>query len=744
MLVITDTPIIEKEYIPEGSTDPKTYTFNTVGVLDNVYIGVTSYQMPILYISGNNYATIHASGDYTKQLKQVSNKTGDLIIYLSDNYNVGYNYSGQYKLTNVQFLNGETTAVLNFTGNTGATFFGEKYFPNTTYSQVVYSYQNKLTFSVYDYTQLSANIFVEKLITTVNQNMPVDGINYLNLSEIILPYIKDTGCKMVRIDVTEVDYFGNTSTVNGRPLSFIYGSIPQRNYYEYIIFNPINKGKILPTSAEKLYFNEKYIYPFYINFILQNIGIDISDAKGQIIIRSYVSDITMQPQDELVSDITMQRGLNSLDLSKIRGLLNIINKEIDCITIQLMITQGEAGGQYEKTQFTEEFVLAGITFSEISNKFAVKFEKRILNDRRDFYFEYNNGIGGISTILSTNYDETVENETISLRNRNELDNVIARSTEVVKITFDQIGLDQLQGLLGFNPDYMFKVNGIYESKKIKRIGSDLSIKEYIIRNASYNKGNQDIYNTVSIEAFRPMNIGFQQIGSVEFEVKLNTDSGGIINLINNSYYDPIRKSCKYGDNLITLNGLNGEYLLASEAKYFNTFDNSKSATIQAYEPTPWISWINIRFYLGSEMQVQENRAKIETKNNVSITIYDSHSYNHERNCEKKYLNVKWVFFGECTNKKFNFWTPSLADQEKTGKTTIEVEFSLKNIQNLLITSYGITVQDGLDYKTYEFYDDEYYKKQLVFVKVKGANALIQVFAKTSQGIRYGEQVRYTS
>lgn len=743
MLVITDTPIIEKEYIPDGSTDPKTYTFNTVGVLDNVYVGVTSYQMPILYISGNNYATIHAAGDYTKQLKQVSDKTGDLIIYLYDNYNVGYNYSGQYKLTNVQFLNGETTAVLNFTGNAGATFFGEKYFPDTTYSQIVYSYQNKLTFNVYDYTQLSAGIFVEKLITTVNQNMPIDGISYLNLSEIMLPYVKDTGCKMVRIDVTEVDYFGNTSTVKGRPLSFIYGSIPQGNYYEYIIFNPINKGKILPTSAEKLYFNEKYIYPFYINFILQDIGIGISDAKGQIIIRSYVSDITMQPQDELVSDITMQRGLNSLDLSKIKGFLNIINKQIDYITVQLMTTYGEAGGQYEKTQFTEEFILAGVTSTETSNKFVVKFEKRLLNDRRDFYFEYNNGIGGISTILSTNYDETVENETISLRNRNELDNVIARSTEVVKVTFDQIGLDRLQGLLGFNPDYLFKVNGIYESKKIKRIGSDLSIKEYIIRNASYNKGNQDIYNTVSIEAFRPMNIGFQQIGSVEFDVKINTD-GGEINLLTNSFYSGGAQICSYGERLGgSVDMEDRTYTLIANASYINSLDDSQGMVI-LYENGLIYS---IKDYFqknkGNQTQVFTGDGFTIGKNMIIYGYNREPSY-ESRGCDKSKLIVNWICVCKGNGSNFKFWTPALAEQETLGKTTIEVEFSLKNIQNLLITSYGITVQDGLDYNTYEFHDDEYYKKQLVFVKVKGANALIQVFAKTSQGIRYGEQIRYTS
>lgn len=591
------------EYAPiiDKINDPQTYTFSTVGVLDNIYIGVTSYQMPLSFIDGTTMATIHAEGDFTEQLLQVEGETGDLVVYIYDNYNVGYNYSGQYRLTNVAFLNGETTAVLNFIGNAGATFFGAKYFPATTYSQVVYKYRNQITFDVYEYTQLGVG-FVDKLITTVVQEMPTNGINYINLSEIALPYVQQTGGRMIRIAVTEKDFFGNTDTVQGRPLTFIYGSLPEVNYYKYILFNPVNGGAILPTTVDKIYFNEERIYPFYINFILQDEGIPENGATAKILFKTYVYEGEEAIiQDEVQDLITVSRGLNSVNIANVLGLLAAINKSHDYMTVQIGYETGYATGQFTE-QFTEEFVLSGSAAESLSNPFTTRIERRTLNDRRDFYLQYNSGIGGLSAILSTNYEESIEPEIVSLRNREVLNNTVVRSTEIMNVTFDQANLDKLKELLGFEPSYMFKVNGIYESSSLTRIGADLSEKEYIIRNATYNKSNQELYNTVNVELFRPMNAGFQQIGSVEI--------------------------------------------------------------------------------------------------NTSIVT------------------------------------------EGVTAGMIQIVLELTKIENLLITSYGFTTQDGDDYNTYEFKDDNYFVRQEVAVKAQANNMIIQSFARTSQGIRYGKQIIY--
>lgn len=592
-----------KEYasIVEQLNTPQTYTFSTVGVLDNIYVGVTSYQMPLSFIDGTTMATIHAEGNFADQLLQVESQVGDLIVYIYDNYNVGYNYSGQYRLTNVAYLNGETTAVLNFVGNAGATFFGAKYFPATTYSQVVYKYRNQITFNVYEYTQLGVG-FVDKLITTVVQEMPTNGINYINLSEITLPYVQQTGGRMIRIEVTEKDFFGNTDTVQGRPLTFIYGSLPEVNYYKYILFNPVNGGTILPTTVDKIYFNEERIYPFYINFILQDEGIPENGATAKILFKTYIYEGEEAIiQDEVQDLITVSRGLNTINIANVLGLLAAINKSHDYIIVQIGYETGYTTGQFTE-EFTAEFVLSGSAAESLSNPFTTRIERRTFNDRRDFYLQYNSGIGGLSTILSTNYEESIEPEVVSLRNREVLNNTVVRSTEIMNVTFDQANLDKVKELLGFEPSYMFKVNGIYESSSLTRIGADLSEKEYIIRNATYNKGNQELYNTVNIELFRPMNAGFQQIGSVEI----------------------------------------------------NTFIVTEGVTAGM----------------------------------------------------------------------------------------IQIILELTKIENLLITSCGFTTQDGNDYNTYEFNDDNYFVKQEVAVKAQANNMIIQSFARTSQGIRYGKQLIY--
>lgn len=740
MLIVVDTPVLEKRYTPEGTTKEEVYTFNTVGVLDNVYIGVESYQMPLSFINGTTYATIHIMTDYTAELNQIKTEVGEVIVYVYDNYEMGYNYSGRYKLENIIYDGSETTASLYFVDNNGPTFFGVKYFPATTNSQVSYKYRNQITFNVYDYVQLGSQ-FVDKLITSVTQNMNANGINYINISEIALPYVNSTGSRMIRISATEVDYFGNTSTLQGRPITFIYGSLPEVNYYKYILFNPINEGNILPTTTDKIYYNNERIYPFYINFILQDEGIQENGYTMKIIYRTYIlQNGKYIIQNQIQDNISTSRGLNIFDISTTRSLIGLLNKNIAYITIQLMYERGYNMGQFT-TQFTDEFVLAGQTETGDIKEYDVKLEFREFNDRRDFYMKYNNGIGGISTILSTNYEESIDPEIISLRNRNVLNNLVVRSTEVMDVTFDQVNQDKLKEILGFEPSYMFKSNGIYESSSITRIGADLSEKEYIIRNATYNKNNQDLYNTVKVELFRPMNSGFQQIGSVDIDMKIETN-GGEINLMDDGYYVDGNNICKFGVQMGgVISAEVGEYTLITNCRYVNELDNGFG---QIWLTASDMSSFVINKYMIGEEGIKKGIITSNKEGQLLSLAYDSEFVTDAHDCNKKYLTVYWVFVCKGNGSNFKFWTPPLAAQEAAGKTTIQVEMSLNNIENLMITSYGFTIQDGEDFETYEFYDDNYSAKQLVWVKTKGANSIIQSFVRTSQGVRYGKQQIYKS
>lgn len=740
MLVIIDSPVLEKRYTPDGATTEETYTFGTVGVLDNIYVGVESYQMPLKYIDGTTFATIHVMGDYTAKLNQVKSVTQEIIVYIYDNYKFGHDYSGQYVLNNIAYDGTETTATLNFVGNQGVTFFGAKYFPDTTYSQVVYKYQNQITFYVNEYVQIGSN-FVDRLITTVTQNMPVNGINYINLSEIALPYVKEVGGSMIRVSISERDYFGNSDDLEGRPITFIYGSLPEVNYYKYILFNPINGGAFLPTTSDKLYYNNKRIYPFYVNFVLGDVGILENDFVLKIIYKTYIIQNGVPViQNTIQDDIIGKRGLNIVDISTTKKLVGIINENISYITFQIYYEKGLASGQFT-AQFTDEFVLAGNIQTGESIDYSAKLEYRVFNDRRDFYLRYNNGIGGWSTILSTNYEESITPEIISLRNREVLNNIVVRSTEVMNVTFDQLNLDRVQEILGFEPSYMFKVNGIYESNSLTRIGADLSEKEYIIRSATYNKDNQELYNTVKVELFRPMNAGFQQIGSLDINLKLNTE-GGETNLMDDGFYYDGEKVCTFGKLLGgSIPNTGGQYTLITNCSYFDEIDNGFG---QIWLTPSDMAGFAIIKYKKNESGIKKETLTATGSANLMVLAYDSEFVTDTHDCDKKFLNIYWIFVCKGDGSNFKFWTPPLAAQESSGTTTIEVELKIDNISNLMVTSYGFTTQSGDDFNTYEFYDDKYFQKQLVWVKTTGENMTIQSFVRTSQGVKYGKQVTYKS
>lgn len=753
MLVITETPLIEKKYkSPDDFSTLKTYVFNTVGVLDNIYIGVTSYEMPLNYIDGLEMAVIHCLGDFVQDLKKISDTEGNIYVWLQDNDDNGYNYSGNYRLTNITFDGTETSAVLNFVETTGATFFGEKYFPQTTYSQIVFRKDNRLTFTVYERLQLAFG-FINKQLTTVHQEMNVNGTNHINLSEIALSYIKPTGCVVLQIDVSEIDRFGNTSKITSRPISFIYGSIPEVNYYKYILFNPVNDGLILPTTYDKLYYTYlDNVYPFYVNFILQDEGLAITGNVGKIIIRSYMkSDPAVQ--NSVQDTIQFVRGLNVVDISKITNIENILNYQIDYITIQFAYQTGAEEGEFT-TQFTPEFMLSGGTKTVDSSKYAVNVEEREFNDRRDFYIKYNNGIGGISTLLSTNFEEEIDPEIVSLRNRETLNNIVVRSTEVMKVTFDQIDLYKLKQILGFEPQYMFKTNGIYESDKLTRIGADGSEKEYIIRSSKYNKNNQDLYNTISVEIFRPMNSGFQQIGDCKIETKIRDITGNIKypNLMDNGLINKRVSSVnnvQIGELKLPITDTYELYSMFANVCYKNAIDgDSGIGIIQIGDDGNMFIYDATEFGDGRELVGLRFRSRGGVIPIYARTVRDAERTEAVENPKLRFLDIEWLYVINGNSAWIKSYVPSVAEQERSGKTTITVDSTITP-SNVLVQSIGVTCQDGDDYQVYEIYDfaaEEGKIKiiQLLEVKAVGVNVVIQVFVRTSQGTKYGDKIYYKS
>lgn len=505
MIQATNTPTFTQES-PAGVFD-----YNVLAVTNNITYTFRSLQARLYSIDRveGDFAQVILRENITDYLLSVVAVIGsDPIIYIDDNQGGISAYTGPYRATIIQTVNlpmiGDVTQfVVKNIGDNSPTYAGSKTYPEDYASQVAYKYRNAFTFEVRDITRIgSANR--DRLLTTVRQQSGADGSVVFNISEIARGYTPETGALTLQVRVSEKDYFGNSSALVADPAHFVEGRLSSQNYGAWTLFNPDTGGSILPSTGGRLLYSPSAVYPFWVNFTTNDLVARAS--KTTIVVRSYQGSLAGMVR----VDIPVVIGLNSIDLSQFDAVVDLVlQTQPDRLGISVEMTttsQGQFGLQFG-TQFYR--ISDVITTAQESSEYAIEAEPYTLDNRRDFYFAFDNGHGGQSTFLCRQFNKVTDPEIVALRNRDTISNSVARETESVELAFKQENLSALRFLLGYDMEKLIKEGGIFESKNVTRIGALGDTKQWIVKQSSYATSNSDVYKDLAITLYRPLSSGFE-------------------------------------------------------------------------------------------------------------------------------------------------------------------------------------------------------------------------------------------
>lgn len=508
MIQIASSPTYTQQYYEtQESENPLTFHYNVLGVRNLVNYVFRSLEAKIDNISQgtSSYALVTLRENITDYLTQTALAGGQTpVIYLDDNA-AGTNYSGAYRAINIKTVSGVTQFYLMNVGNDAPTFFGAKQFGDDYTSQVVYRYRNTFTFQVYDKTAVGSSRR-SVLLATVRQQMSAQGTVVFNVAEVVKGYTPPEGTLSIQVTASEKDYFGNEAEVQTDLINFVQAYADPANYGDWIMFNPNNGGRILDSTGRILYYDSgDGAYPFFLNYILNDELLDKENASLRIKLNFYREGNLLYTLF-LAADIVV--GLNSLDLSQYEEVSEALAQYApDRIGASLMasyVTAGEFGSQFNSAEFR---IASGSGFSRASQEYTFRALAYRLDNRRDFYFCFDNSIGGRSTMLCKQYKRQTAPEIVALRNRDTISNAVARETEYAELSFPYSDLDSLRTLYGYDLGKLGKDNGIYESRNVTRIGRYGDTKQWIIQSANYDLNNSDLYRTHSLTLYRPLFTG---------------------------------------------------------------------------------------------------------------------------------------------------------------------------------------------------------------------------------------------
>lgn len=500
MIQIVSSPTYQRTY-PVPDADPITFDFNVVGALSTVSYRFRSVQAKMNKITQQEqWALLSLRENINDYLQRVATISGrNPQVYLEDTVEGLYNYTGSYEVAEIKTDgSGNTQILLKAIGNNSPTFYGLKDFPDDNTSQLVYQYRTRMTYEVYDVTPING-VSKNVLLATRRQQLSASGYNAFNISELAKGYVSATGGIALKVVVTSSDYFANTDTVTTDPCILVQARVPEINYGTYILFNPETGGEILPTTGYQLLYNDGAVYPFYVNFITNS----LMGAEGvavQMKVQLFQKDTLLDTQFISIPTVV---GLNIVDLAQYPNLVaSIIARKPTMLKVEVLYRSALMGEFTD--QFNDEFSKAQEGGSGQSPAYDITCKQYALDNRRDFYFSYQNGIGGLSTYLCTEYRRITEPEIVALRNASTISNSVARETESVELTFKYADLKGLDFLLGYRIDRLLKYDGIYESQNIQRIGSGGSRLMWIIKPANYDLPNSTLYKDVALTIYRPV------------------------------------------------------------------------------------------------------------------------------------------------------------------------------------------------------------------------------------------------
>lgn len=501
MIQIVESPTYSKSYPqPDGSS--RTFDYNVVGALSTISYRFKDDQAKMLNITQQEtWALLTLRENINDYLNAVATATGKPVqVYLEDTVPGVFDYTGVYRIAEIKTnADGDTQILLKSPIDESPTFYGNKEFPDDYTSQLVYGYKTKVTFNVYDVSRING---VDKRVLLATQRQQLDASGYVsfNISELAKGYLGESGGITLAVQATVTDYFGNSSEVETLPCILVQARVPELNYGTYTLFNPETGGQILPTTGYRLLYNESEVYPFYINFVTNDI-LGQAGLLVQLRVNMYQSDRII---DTVFVTIPAATGLNAVDLSEYKEVAGaIVKKKPERLDISVLYSTVKPG-EFNDKEFTDQFNISQLDGSGQSNACSIPCVQYTLDNRRDFYFAYQNGLGGISTYLCTEFRRLTTPEVNGLRNASQISNAVARETETTELSFKYTDIRGLDFLLGYNVTKVLKYDGIYESRNVTRIGAGGTRVLWIVKPTDYGVDNADLYKDISVTVYRPI------------------------------------------------------------------------------------------------------------------------------------------------------------------------------------------------------------------------------------------------
>ena len=130
--------------------------------------------------------------------------------------------------------------------------------------------------------------------------------------------------------------------------------------------------------------------------------------------------------------ISINIGLNVIDISRNQNLLFALNRYKPTKVGISIIFNYEITGEFDRTQFnTDEFDTppTGEVPALRSHEYLCDCLNYTLNNRRDFLFIYDNGIGGKSSYLCNQFKQYTEPAIFVLRHQDKISNRVVGEKE---------------------------------------------------------------------------------------------------------------------------------------------------------------------------------------------------------------------------------------------------------------------------------------------------------------------------
>lgn len=503
MIQIVESPTYTKSY-PQRDGETTTFDYNVVGALSTISYRFKDDQAKLLSITQQEtWALLTLRGNINDYLNEVAAVTGKPVqVYLEDTAPGVFDYTGVYRIAEIKNdSDGNTQLLLKSSTDESPTFYGVKEYPDDFTSQLVYAYKTKVAFNVYDVSEING---VAKRVLLVSQRQQLDASGYVsfNISELAKGYLGESGSVTLAVHATATDYFSNSSEVETSPCILVMARVPEINYGLYTLFNPETGGQILPTTGYRLLYNASQVYPFYVNFVTNNI-FGQAGLLVQLQLDLYQSDLLI---GTIYVTIPTTTGLNTVDISEYPdAVAAIVDKKPTHIDARVIYHTTEYG-EFNSEEFTDQFDIDKLGGAGESHVYSIECAQYTLDNRRDFYFAYQNGFGGISTYLCTEFRRLTTPEVNGLRNAAQISNAVARETETAELTFKYADVRGINFLLGYDVTKVLKYDGIFESRNVTRIGAGGTRVLWIVKPADYGVSNADLYKDIAVTVYRPIGV----------------------------------------------------------------------------------------------------------------------------------------------------------------------------------------------------------------------------------------------